>query len=389
MQRFTYNNFGLPIKLTDRVEFPQRIDLRPYTKTGYGAAGADAEHEWYRLVAAIVHIGTVSGGHYYAYANYDGQWCKLNDQTVTSVAQEEMEKGTFGGGSSYEPCAYMLTYEREGTISPEVLDSGEADSWELVAPTADETADEIVYGAAAAAPARADGVAMEPQRVLAALRAVSESTELGPEAPALAQSLSAMVQAVGSDFAWTLMSRGAAGRLEPLEPEPEVETSAPLGAVGGLERTSTADLGRLSSLTRTSSLSKAVVSQDEQLLRRAELFDEGVIDLFLALHQADLAALLADLPESPTSRGAGAGKLLRPDLQQGLLRLAAAALDFFCRVVARFPQYRARLPEWRALLVGLLGVRAAAGVSPVALWVLERWAGEALWGAMFGAGGPA
>ena len=37
-----------------------------------------------------------------------------------------------------------------------------------------------------------------------------------------------MMQAVGSDFAWTLMSRGAAGRLEPLEPEPEVGWSVDL-----------------------------------------------------------------------------------------------------------------------------------------------------------------
>nr|CAA67601.1 ubiquitin-specific protease [Drosophila melanogaster] len=75
----------------------------------------------YELFAIMIHSGSASGGHYYAYIkDFDNnEWFCFNDQNVTSITQEDIQR-SFGGpnGSYYSSAytsstnAYMLMYRQ-------------------------------------------------------------------------------------------------------------------------------------------------------------------------------------------------------------------------------------------------------------------------------------
>ena len=51
----------------------------------------------YRLLAVLVHSGSVHGGHYYAYIRPDGtNWLKFDDETVTNATEEEAIQDNLG-----------------------------------------------------------------------------------------------------------------------------------------------------------------------------------------------------------------------------------------------------------------------------------------------------
>uniref|UniRef100_A0A7G3B1T1 Ubiquitin carboxyl-terminal hydrolase 47 n=1 Tax=Lutzomyia longipalpis TaxID=7200 RepID=A0A7G3B1T1_LUTLO len=74
----------------------------------------------YELFSIMIHSGSASGGHYYAYIkDFDsGEWYCFNDQTVTSITQEDIQKSFGGGRALYSGVysssinAYMLMYRR-------------------------------------------------------------------------------------------------------------------------------------------------------------------------------------------------------------------------------------------------------------------------------------
>lgn len=75
----------------------------------------------YELFAIMIHSGSASGGHYYAYIkDFESSiWYCFNDQSVTNITQEDIQK-SFGGGSrayysgaySSSTNAYMLMYRQ-------------------------------------------------------------------------------------------------------------------------------------------------------------------------------------------------------------------------------------------------------------------------------------
>ncbi|KAM7354871.1 ubiquitin specific protease 47 isoform 2-T2 [Cochliomyia hominivorax] len=76
----------------------------------------------YELFAIMIHSGSASGGHYYAYIKEfdNNEWYCFNDQSVSPITQEDIQK-SFGGGSSktyyssvYSSStnAYMLMYRQ-------------------------------------------------------------------------------------------------------------------------------------------------------------------------------------------------------------------------------------------------------------------------------------
>ncbi|XP_037723326.1 ubiquitin carboxyl-terminal hydrolase 47 isoform X1 [Drosophila subpulchrella] len=75
----------------------------------------------YELFAIMIHSGSASGGHYYAYIkDFDNnEWFCFNDQNVSSITQEDIQR-SFGGpnGSYYSSAytsstnAYMLMYRQ-------------------------------------------------------------------------------------------------------------------------------------------------------------------------------------------------------------------------------------------------------------------------------------
>jgi len=146
---FDYNTMRR-IKITDRVAFPELLDLRPYLAANptinrrislgksaqadataalkdaiaSGEAGAamersmesEMDHEGaapmnYQLYSVMVHSGSAFGGHYYAYIRSfdDKRWYKFNDSNVTGATWDEVE-GMFGISSSAS--AYMLLYRK-------------------------------------------------------------------------------------------------------------------------------------------------------------------------------------------------------------------------------------------------------------------------------------
>lgn len=65
----------------------------------------------YKLFSIMVHSGTASGGHYYAYiCNFeDNKWYCFNDQQVSRITQEDIKK-TYGGSSSGYSGFYFSSY---------------------------------------------------------------------------------------------------------------------------------------------------------------------------------------------------------------------------------------------------------------------------------------
>ncbi|XP_078360034.1 ubiquitin carboxyl-terminal hydrolase 47-like isoform X2 [Oculina patagonica] len=78
---------------------------------------------WYELFSIMIHSGSASGGHYYAYIKSftNGQWYCFNDQSVSRVYDDDIER-TYGGlessrsyySSVYSSStnAYMLMYRQ-------------------------------------------------------------------------------------------------------------------------------------------------------------------------------------------------------------------------------------------------------------------------------------
>lgn len=76
----------------------------------------------YELFSIMIHSGSAAGGHYYAYIKdfQKNQWFCFNDQTVSSITEDDIHK-TYGGGPvrgyysgaySSSTNAYMLMYRR-------------------------------------------------------------------------------------------------------------------------------------------------------------------------------------------------------------------------------------------------------------------------------------
>lgn len=83
------------------------------------ASSAEAGPYIYELFAIMIHSGSASGGHYYAYIKEfaNGEWFCFNDQSVTAATQEDINK-SFGGtrsyssGSGFSTNAYMLMFRK-------------------------------------------------------------------------------------------------------------------------------------------------------------------------------------------------------------------------------------------------------------------------------------
>ncbi|KAJ5280733.1 hypothetical protein N7478_006105 [Penicillium angulare] len=91
-------------KLDTLVRFPlEDLDLSDHI-TG----PSDGKPLKYDLIGVDCHSGTMSGGHYYAYAKnwVTGDWCDFNDQHAGIIKNPEKRVTT--------PAAYLLFYRRQG-----------------------------------------------------------------------------------------------------------------------------------------------------------------------------------------------------------------------------------------------------------------------------------
>ena len=120
LRRFNYDYFtDRMVKINSRFEFPEEIDLSQFL------AKSDNTPNVYELYGVLVHSGTVSHGHYYAFlrTSLGPQWYQFNDSTVSKASKESAIDNNFGGSNSsistssysYEKSysAYILIYVRK------------------------------------------------------------------------------------------------------------------------------------------------------------------------------------------------------------------------------------------------------------------------------------
>ncbi len=122
LRRFEFDFYKMSmVKLNDLHEFYGEIDLDVRDDEGnlkYFSSSADKTvSNKYKLLAVLVHSGSVHGGHYYAYIRPDGtNWLKFDDETVTTAPQEEAIQENWGVSSvptrMRQANAYMLVYVR-------------------------------------------------------------------------------------------------------------------------------------------------------------------------------------------------------------------------------------------------------------------------------------
>ncbi|WAQ97600.1 UBP7-like protein [Mya arenaria] len=121
--RFMYDpSSDANVKINDRYEFPERLDLEPYLEK------KEKTPAIYILHAVLVHSGDNHGGHYVVYISPkgDGKYCKFDDDVVSKCTRQEALDRNFGGHDddiSVKHCtnAYMLVvtedyfYGHQGT----------------------------------------------------------------------------------------------------------------------------------------------------------------------------------------------------------------------------------------------------------------------------------
>ncbi|KAK3391910.1 hypothetical protein B0T20DRAFT_488983 [Sordaria brevicollis] len=136
LKRFDFNLRTLQrSKINDYFEFPDKIDMRPYTMEHLKNPDEDQQEDVFELVGVLVHSGTAESGHYYSYIrerpsrSEQPVWVEYNDDTVTSFDPSQLENACFGGpdyrsgsdhnGMHYEKSysAYMLFYERSSSLA--------------------------------------------------------------------------------------------------------------------------------------------------------------------------------------------------------------------------------------------------------------------------------
>ncbi|CAG5121773.1 unnamed protein product, partial [Candidula unifasciata] len=118
LMRFMYDPVtDANIKINDRFEFPERLNLDEFLQKKEKTSAA------YVLHAVLVHSGDNHGGHYVVYINPrgDGKWCKFDDDVVSRCTKSEAIDHNFGGQDddlTVRHCtnAYMLVYIRESEL---------------------------------------------------------------------------------------------------------------------------------------------------------------------------------------------------------------------------------------------------------------------------------
>lgn len=147
---FDFNN-GMRVKIQERLEFPNKLNLRKFSEAalleaeaaeaaaaagdgpatpGVTAASSALPESFfeYELKGVVVHIGSAFAGHYYSFVKERGpagRWLCMDDTSVTLWDPSKMEECCFGGqapdGRMRPNSAYMLVYERKDSLEPVVV----------------------------------------------------------------------------------------------------------------------------------------------------------------------------------------------------------------------------------------------------------------------------
>lgn len=135
LKRFEFDlNTMVRSKINDAFEFPECIDMRPYTIQYICDSSPCTTPDTFQLVGVLVHNGTAESGHYYSYIKdrhefteqNNPMWFEFNDAEVSSFDPSVIPLQCYGGTDFIGPSkelgqpiafqksysAYMLFYER-------------------------------------------------------------------------------------------------------------------------------------------------------------------------------------------------------------------------------------------------------------------------------------
>ncbi|KAL3335872.1 hypothetical protein AABB24_031873 [Solanum stoloniferum] len=129
LKRFEYDNMrGNDSKINDPYEFPLQLDLDRENGKYLSPEADRTVRNLYTLHSVLVHGGSVTGGHYYAFIwpTLSNQWYKFDDERVTKVDAKRALEEQYGGQGklpqtnpgygfqiSQNSNAYLLVYIRE------------------------------------------------------------------------------------------------------------------------------------------------------------------------------------------------------------------------------------------------------------------------------------
>lgn len=131
LKRFDYDIMtGMRAKVNDEFQFPDTLDIAPYTLARLSDEQTPEEPDYFQLTGVIVHSGTADSGHYYSFIRQrpssklvQDSWVQFNDQDVSVFDPSQMRDNCFGGTSEagfyHLPkfySAYMLFYQRTSSI---------------------------------------------------------------------------------------------------------------------------------------------------------------------------------------------------------------------------------------------------------------------------------
>lgn len=133
LKRFDFDMVSMiRSKINDEFQFPERIDMTPFTVDYLSDSPGETQQDVFELVGVLVHSGTAESGHYYSYirerpsANERGTWVEFNDSDVSRFDPGKIAEQCFGGYSDSHHSAsvgqqvrfnkvwnaYMLFYQR-------------------------------------------------------------------------------------------------------------------------------------------------------------------------------------------------------------------------------------------------------------------------------------
>lgn len=104
-------------KLNDQLEFPEELDMKPYTKEGLPDDGPNspvkshhpAAYYKYKLKGIVIHQGSATHGHYFSYikeripvTGEECRWYEFNDTVVRPFDPDNIPEECFGGIESHQ-----------------------------------------------------------------------------------------------------------------------------------------------------------------------------------------------------------------------------------------------------------------------------------------------
>lgn len=131
LKRFDYDIMtGTRCKINDEFQFPDEIDMAPYTADHLIAPDEPIRPDIFELTGIIVHAGTADSGHYYSFIRQrpssrskQDSWVQFNDIDVSFFDPGTIRDNCFGGVDTSSNFhwpkinnAYMLFYQRTSSI---------------------------------------------------------------------------------------------------------------------------------------------------------------------------------------------------------------------------------------------------------------------------------